>query len=170
MRWKGLIFSVFLFNRSLKVSLLVNICSLTELCLKVVYGQLEGRVVMSIKVTQEVHLHLPSVSVASSGLMTLSDLRPLLPRNLWTILSCGPVAHCDSPSCCRPLFQETTLQLVERTVQSAWAGGGDPGLTSVLASRLYCHSACYVRHRTRPSQHWEETCHERQVAWRKIKK
>ena len=28
MRWKGRIFSVFLFNRSLKVSLLVNICSL----------------------------------------------------------------------------------------------------------------------------------------------
>ena len=85
----------------------VNICSLKELCLKVVYSLLPGRLVMTIKVTEDVHLHLPSVSVASTGLLALSDL--LLPPSITSVLSSGPASHCCSPSCCRPIFQVVNI-------------------------------------------------------------
>ena len=112
---------------------------------------------MRMTVTEDVRLHLPSVYADYSGSLTLAGLRSLLPGEVWTILSSGPASHCCSPSCCRAIFEEAQIEILQTPVQTAWlgGGGGDPGLTTFLASRLYCHSACYLRHRHQPSQHWE---------------
>ena len=142
----------------------IKVCSLKELSLKQVYSLVMGRVVMRLRVTEDVRLHLPSLSPDYSGSLTLAGLRSALPWELWTILSSGPAAHCCSPSCRMPIFQESLIELLQTPVQSAWPGGGE--VTTILASRLYCHYACYFRHRHQPSQPWENTSHNREMSYR----
>ena len=133
----------------------IKVCSLKELCLKQVYSLVEGRIAMRMKVTEDVRLHLASIYADYSGCLTMAGLRSLLPWEVWTILSSGPASHCCSPSCCRAIFQEAQIEILQTQVQTARLGGGDPGVTRFLASRLYCQSACYFRHRHQPSQDWE---------------
>ena len=71
----------------------INICSLKELCLKEVYSQVAGRIVMRMAVTEDVRLHLPSVYADSSGCLTVAGLRSRLPGEVWSLLRWGPAAH-----------------------------------------------------------------------------
>ena len=144
----------------------MKVCSLKELCLKAVYSQVEGRLVLRLRLSEDVRLHLPSLYTDYSGSLTLADLRSQLPGEVWDILRSGPISHCCSPSCCRPIFQEAEIEILESPVQTGWRGGGGGGLTTFLASRLYCQSACYFSHRHQPSHPWEKIWHSREIACR----
>ena len=143
----------------------ICVCSLKELCLKQVYGQVVGGIVMKMTVTEDVRLHLPSLSVDNSGCLSLAGLRSALPWEVWSLLSSGPAAHCCAPSCRLPIFQESLIQILQTPVQTGWPGG-EAAPTTFLASRFYCHSACYLSHRRQPSQLWENNLHSREMSCR----
>ena len=100
-----------------RVRRVVAVPSLLELAARRVYsGLLTPGLSLQMRVTEEVHLYIPSLldslqnSLYSaqhedSGLQ-LASLAPLLPASLLQLLARGPATFCCRPACRGPIFSE----------------------------------------------------------------
>jgi hypothetical protein len=112
---------------------------LTELALRRLYPLLAGSLALALSAAPGLAIHLVAVSRARSGL-ALPSLG--LPRHLTTLLAAGPISFCCSPTCCRPLFEEAAVEVVQRQVQRGLAWSGEVEEVEVAAPLLYCSSGC----------------------------
>jgi len=129
-----------------------SIPSLTELCLKTVYSQMSGSVKLSVNISQDIHLHIQSLSVSGEGLHLPTCY---LPANLSTTLARGPTTFCCYPACSKPIFQESCVQVLQKEVQRTFLGTGEVEMMSILATRFYCSSACYTNYSLQDIFPWE---------------
>ena len=107
---------------------------------------------VSVTVTEDVHLYIPSVTVTSEAEagLCLAQLGHQLPVSLVSRLRSGPASVCCRPACLAPIFSECHLRLLETGVQRSWLGGGNIEMRSFLASLLYCSLACFLGHQSDP--------------------
>jgi hypothetical protein len=130
--------------------------------LKTTYSLLSGSLSLSVNTSQDIQLHLPSLTVQGPGL-ALSDV--CLPSSLCSTLSRGPATFCSYPACSKPVFRECSVEVVEKDVQRTFLGTGEVELTSILATRFYCSSACYINYSTRAMFPWEKELLRRGIVW-----
>ena len=112
---------------------------------------------VSVTVTEDVHLYIPSVTIiseAEAGL-GLAQLGQQVPVSLVARLRSGPASVCCRPACLAPIFSECHLRLLETGVQRSWLGGGNIELRTFLASVFYCSLACFLGHQADGLCQWE---------------
>ena len=105
---------------------------------------------MSVTVTEDVHLYIPSVTSEAESGLSLAQLGHQLPVSLVSRLRSGPASVCCRPACLAPIFSECHLRLLETGVQRSWLGGGNIEMRSFLASMMYCSLACFLGHQGDP--------------------
>lgn len=167
--------SIFVKNKKLKLqSTLEQVtstssgctASLTELCFKHVYSFLKDSLILSLKTSDDIHLHLPSLNSRTDGL-PLSSCN--LPTSLSKTLVQGPYSFCSRPTCSRPIFKEAVMEIIEKDVQRTFLGTGELEIIPILASRFYCSSACYTNFYLAQNFQWEHDLFKKSVDWEWIK-
>jgi len=139
-----------------------SIPSLTELCLKRTYNLMSRSVNLSVNISQDIHLHIQSLSVRSEGMHLPSCY---LPANLSTTLARGPTAFCSYPACNQPIFQESCVEVLQKEVQRSFLGTGEVEMMNILATRLYCSSACYTNYSLGDIFPWERQLLKKGLEW-----
>ena len=137
--------------------------SLTELCLKATYSLLSKSLYLSVNTSQDIHLHLQSLSVKTEG-GHLSDCQ--LPSSTAATLARGPASFCSWPACSKPIFLESCVEILEKDVQRTFMGTGEVEMMSILATRFYCSSACYTNYAMGDLFTWETELLKRGISWR----
>ena len=120
-----------------------------------VYKLVTPRMSVSVTVTEDVHLYIPSVTIISEAGLSLDQLSHQLPVSLVQRLRSGPASVCCWPTCLSPIFSECHLRLLETGVQRSWLGGGNIERRTFLASLLYCSLACFLGHQSDSLYDWE---------------
>ena len=150
-----------------RIERICPIPKLLELSSKIVYNCLSPKLKLNIKVTEDIQLFLPTLTCSIEKKTKGLDL--LLPKNLVTLLNNTPVAFCNYPQCCNPIFRECHVVIVRTMVQRSWHGGGHLEMTSCLASRFYCGEACYQMYcKDERTSSWEKDIIEKKTVkvWR----
>jgi len=136
--------------------------SLTELCLKAVYSLVSGSLQLTVNTNQDIHLHLLSTSTKNDGI-SLTDSQ--LPTSTAGVLARGPVSFCTWPSCTKPIFQESCVEIIEKQVQRTFLGTGEVEMRSVLATRFYCSPACFNSYVMGSMFDWERELFRKGINW-----
>eukprot|EP00092_Neocalanus_flemingeri_P045963 GFUD01051582.1.p1 GENE.GFUD01051582.1~~GFUD01051582.1.p1 ORF type:complete len:429 (-),score=108.48 GFUD01051582.1:51-1337(-) len=136
--------------------------SLSELCLKAAYSLLTGSLRLTVKVNKDIQLHLPSTSLQTEG-VHLRDCQ--LPKSTAAILARGPATFCSWPGCSKPIFQESCVEIIEKSVQRTFLGTGEIEMMSILATRFYCSSGCFTNYSRGSLFPWEREILKRGICW-----
>jgi len=140
-----------------------SIPSLLELCLKATYSVLSGSLHLTVKTNQDIQIHLQSTSLLKEGVHLL-DCQ--LPSSTAAILARGPASFCSWPGCCKPIFQESCVELLKKSVQRTFMGTGEVEMLNILATRFYCSLACYTNYIIGPMFPWEKELWEKGIYWK----
>lgn len=139
-----------------------SVPSLAELCLKATYSLLSESLYLSVNTSQDIHLHLQSLSVKTKG-VHLSDCQ--LPSSTAATLARGPISFCSWPACSKPIFVESCVEILEKDVQRTFLGTGEVEMMTILATRFYCSSACYTNYAIGDLFTWERELLKRGIRW-----
>jgi len=137
--------------------------SLKELCLKATYALLSGSLSLSVNTSQDIHLHLQSLTVEAEGLH-LNNCH--LPSSITATLARGPTSFCSWPSCSKPVFQESCVEVIKKDVQRTFLGTGEVEMMCILATRFYCSSACFTNYSMDDIFTWERDLLKKGMNWK----